>query len=127
MFTYKFIGLELEDAPTQYYYGSVPIKPVLGTVFTYDETNNRYLVIKIEGEGLKGNASTAQEKLAWAEIGGGEKVPTIWLQRLRRGQKSPKKVSVPEQKPKGRSFTAEEFKEQSQRNRKMRLRRKISN
>jgi hypothetical protein len=111
MFTYKFLGLHATDAPTPYYYGSLPVKPEPGHTLAL-ESGNRYAVIQVEGEGLvdDGNGSANQKELAWADISRGEKVPTLWLQRL--GE---------EVKASGRSFNYEEVKEYSQKNREMRL------
>jgi hypothetical protein len=111
MFSYKFAGLESEDARTPYTYGSLPAKPVLGTVLAFDETSNRYVVVRIDGQGLEGDAETSQKELAWSEIGRCEAVPTLRLQRL---------DSV-EMKAVGRSFSYEEVKEFSQKNREIRL------
>ena len=53
-----------------------------------------------------------QKELAWAEIArGGETVPTVWLQKL----------DVRETRLQGRSFSYEEVKESSQKNRETRL------
>lgn len=54
---------------------------------------------------------TNQRELASAEIGGGKTVPTLWLQKL----------DVKEIQAHGRSFSYEEVKEYSQRNRETRL------
>lgn len=110
MFTFKFVGLDKADAPTPYYYGSLPVKPELGHVLRYDQTDNRYAVVRMKGKGLEGDGPTNQQKLAWADIGGRKKVPTLFLQRL-----------LPEIVPSGRSFTAEEMKESSQQNRARRM------
>jgi hypothetical protein len=83
MFTYKFLGLTKDDAPTRYYYGTVPANPEIGHVLRFDETGNRYTVVAIEGKGLTGPASEAQRELAWADINRGEKVPTLVLKKLR--------------------------------------------
>lgn len=112
MFTFKFVSLDQADAPTPYYYGSLPIKPELGHVLTYPETGNRYAVVRIEGEGLEGDGPANQEKLAWSEAGR-KKVPTLFLQRL-----------VGEIEPSGRSFNAEKMKEYSRKNRARRFRSK---
>jgi len=111
MFTYKFEGLTTADAPTAYYYGSLPARPELGHILVYDASGNRYVVVRIDGEGLVGDGPTNQRELAWAEINRGESVPTVWLQKL----------AVTETRPQGRSFTAEEMKEYSQKNREARL------
>jgi hypothetical protein len=112
MFTYKFVGLTTSDAPTPYTYGSLPAKPELGHIIIWEESSNRYAVVRIEGEGLvdDGDGSANQKELGWAEINRGEAVPTLWLQLLRE-----------ELKGTGRSFTAEEMKEYSQKNRETRL------
>lgn len=112
MFTYKFVGLAAIDAPTPYYYGSLPTKPERGHVLVYDETGNRYTVIGIEGEGLVGDGPVNQRELAWAEIGRGEAVPTLLLLQ---------KLDVKETQAQGRSFTAEEMTEYSHKNRETRL------
>ena len=52
-----------------------------------------------------------QRELAWAEIGRGESVPTLWLLKL----------DVKETRSRGWSFSYEEVKEYSQRNRETRL------
>jgi hypothetical protein len=130
MFTYKFLGLSKEDAPTPYYYGSLPVKPEIGHTLSYDDTGNRYSIVHIEGEGLEGDNGYANEKeLAWADIARGEAVPTLWVKKL--GKKELAKLRVrqlrkkePAQKdikPRGRSFTCDEVKEFSQKNRKTRL------
>jgi hypothetical protein len=112
MFTYKFVGLDKSDAETPYYYGSLPAKPELGQTLTLDESDNRYAVVRIAGEGLVGDGGYADQKeLAWAEIGRGETVPTLWLQKL----------DVKEIKPQGRSFSYEEMNAYSQKNRETRL------
>ena len=54
---------------------------------------------------------TNQKELAWAEIAAGRTVPTLWLQKL----------EVGELQPQGRSFSYEEVKEYSQKNRETRL------
>jgi hypothetical protein len=112
MFTYKFVGLTTSDAPTSYTYGSLPAKPELGHIIVWEDSNNRYAVVRIEGEGLVGDGGYENQKeLAWAEISQGKTVPTVWLQKLAG-------TSTPAQ---GRSFTAEEMKEYSQKNRETRL------
>lgn len=113
MFTYKFVGLDETDAPTRYYYGSLPAKPELGHILVYNETGHRYAVVRIDGEGLvdDGNGDANQTDLAWAEINRGETVPTLWLQKL----------DLKEIQPQGRSFSYEEMKEYSQKNRETRL------
>jgi len=85
MFTYKFVGLDATDAPTQHYYGSLPAKPELGHILVFDETGNRYAVVRIDGDGLvdDGNGYANQTELIRAEINRGETVPTLWLQKLR--------------------------------------------
>lgn len=118
MFTYKFVGLDAADAETPYYYGSTPAKPEIGHILVYDKTGNRYAIVRIEGEGLvdDGDGFDSQKKLAWAEIGGGEKVPTLWLRKVGREEFGAKEIKVT-----GRSFDYEEVKEQSRRNREIRL------
>jgi hypothetical protein len=113
MFTYKFVGIDATDAQTPYHYGSLPVKPELGHTLVYDETRNRYAVVKIDGEGLvdNGDGYANQTELAWAEIGRRETVPTLWLQKL----------NVKEIQVQGRSFSYEEVKEHSQKNREARL------
>lgn len=112
MFTYKFVGLTAVDAPTPYYYGSLPEKPELGHTLVFDESSgNRYAMVRIEGQGLVGDGGYVDQKeLAWAEIGQGKTVPTVWLQKLN--------VEIRAQ---GRSFSYEEVKEYSQKNRETRL------
>jgi hypothetical protein len=110
MFTYKFVGLTATDAPTAYTYGSLPAKPELGHIIVYEQSGNRYAVIRIEGEGLVGDDDSAdQRELAWTEIGQGKTVPTVWLQKL-----------LEEIQARGRSFSYEEVKEYSQKNRETR-------
>ena len=134
MFTYKFVGLDASDAPTPYYYGSLPVKPERGHILKYDETGNRYAVIGIEGEGLEGAGPTNQKELAWADINRGEKVPTLFLQKLRtrksrhrrrlrhrRKLRRRKELGTKEIKPTGQSFDPDKMKEYSQKNRKIRL------
>jgi hypothetical protein len=88
MFTYKFKGLKREDASTPYYYGSLPAVPKVGHILRLDETGNRYRVDRVVGEGLKGKGGNAdQEKLAWADIGRGEKVPTLYLSEVEETKK----------------------------------------
>lgn len=111
MFTFKFVGLIEVDAPTAYTYGSLPAKPELGHTIVW-ESGNRYVVIRIEGEGLVGDGGYEDQKeLAWAEIGAGKAVPTLWLQKL-------DEIEINAQ---GRSFSYEEVKEYSQKNRETRL------
>lgn len=112
MFTYKSEALVAPDATTSYHYGSLPAKPELGHVLFY-ESGNRYAVTRIDGEGLVGDGDgyAEQRELAWADISRGEKVPTLWLQKLARK----------ETQPQGRSFSYEEVKEYSQKNRETRL------
>lgn len=111
MFTYKFVGLDAADAKTPYYYGSLPAKPELGHILVYSKTGNRYAVVGIDGEGLSGDGPAEQKELAWAEIGRGEAVPALFLQKLGK-----------EAEPDGRSFSYEEVKEYSQNNRETRQR-----
>src|SRR5258708_5259520 len=83
MYTFKFEGLNERDAPTPCFYGSLPVKPERGHILVFDETGNRYVVYRIEGEGLsEGEARENERELAWAEISRGESVPTIWLQKI---------------------------------------------
>lgn len=112
MYTFKFVGLAHTDAPTPYYYGSLPAPAELGGTFLLDDTGNRYVVVGIEGEGLQGEAEASQRELAWAEIARGERVPTLFLQKL---------GTAPASKVQGRFFTYEEVKEYSQHNRETRL------
>jgi len=69
----------------------------------------------IEGEikmfGLVGDGPTNQRELAWAEIGRGDTEPAVWLQKL----------DSESTRAQGRSFSYEEVKEYSQRNRETRL------
>ena len=110
--TFKFEGLTEEDASTPYFYGSLPAKPELGHILTFDGTNNCYVVYRIEGEGLTGDEAPENEReLAWTEISRDEPVPTIWLQKIGNMQTTAS----------GRSFSAEEVKAYSQRNRENRL------
>jgi hypothetical protein len=112
MYTYKFLGLNKEDAPTPYYYGSLPAKPERGHILVYNEFGNRYAIYQVDGEGLVGEDAYANEKeLAWAEIGRRETVPTLWLQKLDTGKTDFR----------GRSFDADEVKAWSQENRKYRI------
>jgi hypothetical protein len=113
MYTFKFQGLEHADAETPYYYGSLPAKPERGHILRFDKTGNRYVIFAIEGEGLSHISDQEdQNELAWAEISRGEKVPTIFLQKLH---------DDPEIKAIGRSFDYEEVKAYSQENREKRL------
>ena len=109
MFTYKFLGLTGLDASTPYYYGSLPAKPEPGHILVFDESGNRYVVFRVEGEGLVGDGPTNQRELAWADINRGESVPTLWLQKF-----------LEETRALGRSFSYEEVKEYSQKNRETR-------
>lgn len=54
---------------------------------------------------------TNQKDLAWAEIGAGKTLPTLWLQKL----------DARELQAQGRSFSYEEVKEYSQKNRETRV------
>ena len=111
MFTFKLMGLTSLDAPTAYTYGSLPAMPELGHIILW-ESGNRYVVTRIEGEALVGDGGYEdQRELAWAEIGAGKTVPTLWLQKLHER----------EIKAQGRSFSYEEVKEYSQTNRETRL------
>jgi hypothetical protein len=113
MFTYKFVGLDAADAATPYYYGSLPAKPELGHILAYNQTGNRYVVVRIDGKGLAddGDGFNSQKLLALAEIASRETVPTLWLQ----------KIAAQETQPTGRSFSYEEVKGYSQKNREARL------
>lgn len=112
MFTHKWVGMTTEDASSEYTYGSLPTKPELGHIIVFEKSGNRYAVTRIAGgEGLVGDDGyISQKELAWAEINQGETVPTLWLQLLRE-----------EVKATSRSFSYEELKEQSQKNREARL------
>jgi|SRR5277367_1278034 len=112
MYTFKFLGLAPEDTETPYFYGSLPAKPELGHLLISDKTGNRYVIFAIEGEGLSGEARADQEELAWTDINRGEKVPTLFLQKLH---------TAPETSVQGRSFDFEEVKAYSQQNRETRL------
>jgi hypothetical protein len=107
----QFVGLDKSDAETPYYYGSLPAKPERGHILVVGETGNRYAVVGIDGEGLVGDGPAGQKELPWAEIGRGETVPTLLLQKL----------DAKETQAQGRSFSAEEMKEYSQKNRETRL------
>ena len=61
--------------------------------------------------GLVGEGPTNQRERAGAEIGRGDTVPAVWLQKL----------DSEETRAQGRSFSYEEVKEYSQRNRETRL------
>jgi hypothetical protein len=121
MFTYKFLGLDVSDAPTPYYYGSLPAKPELGHILVYNETGNRYVVIHIDGKGLvdDGKGFANQQELAWADIGRGETVPTLRLQKI--DAKETKIAAKEIEVTSGRSFAYEEVKRYSQMNRATRL------
>lgn len=93
MFTYKFAGLAHEDAPTPYYYGSLSVKPRVSHVLFYDETRNRYKIVHVVGRGLEGEDTANQRKLADAEIGRGENVPTVYLKKLQ-ATKTAKKTDI---------------------------------
>jgi hypothetical protein len=112
MYTFKFEGLSPQDTETPYYYGSLPAKPEVGHILVFDQTKNRYVIFRIDGEGLtEGNAQDNQWELAYADISRAESVPTIWLRR----------VEGADIQASGRSFSAEELKGYSQHNREMRL------
>lgn len=117
MFTFKFLGLDPKDAPSPYYYGSLPAEPKDGHILLFYATGNRYTVIDIEGKGLvdDGDGENNQKELAFAEIGRGEKVPTLWVRKIEG------KLHAEEMKVQGRSFSYEEVKEYSQKNRERRL------
>jgi len=139
MFTYKFEGLTRQDDPTGYTYGSLPARPELGHIIVMEESETRYTVVRIEGKGLEGEGPQEQKELAWAEIGSGKKVPTLWLQKLPLKEqltqsriKVQKHAEIKAQRPKKlpnagvqvartRSFDAPEVKEWSRENRRIRL------
>ena len=148
MFTYKFGGLRPEDATTPYYYGSLPAKPEVGQILRLDETGNRYRVTRIVGKGLEGdNGAADQKKLAYADIVHGKSVPILWLSFIeeprpkrkikliskikvidekRSGKELPaSKKAVKEMSVDGRSFDADEFKERSRTNRKIKFKKPI--
>lgn len=107
MFTHKWVGLTAEDAQTAYTYGSLPAKPELGHIIVLEKSGNRYAVVRIAGEGSVGDDGyISQRELAFAEINEGKTVPTLWLQLL-----------GGEVKATSRSFSYEEVKEHSQKNR----------
>jgi hypothetical protein len=106
MFTYKFLGLSIEDAPTAYYYGSLPAKPEPGHILVYDDTGNRYTVVRIEGEGLVGDGGYPDQKeLAWTDIGQGKTVPMVWVQKLDVKERLRKRIV----KERSRTFDAKEM------------------
>jgi len=115
VFTYKFVGLLHVDAPTPYYYGSLRSKPEIGYVLFYDETGNRYEIVRIVGHGLEGKDTVNQQELAMAEIGRGESVPTIHLKKLPARQ-APKKTDI---RPTGTYF--DDLKKASRKNREKRI------
>ena len=118
MFTYKFLGLDREDAETPYYYGSLPKKPELGHIIQIEPSKNRYVVVEIQGRGLEGEGGyDDQKELAFADIGARKSVPTLGLQKLKKGEKP----SAPPVKVRGNSFDPDEMKRYSQQNRKRRL------
>ena len=111
MFTHKWVGLTTEDAQSEYTYGSLPAKPELGQIIAFEKSGNRYAVTEIKGEGLVGeDGYVSQKELAWAEISQGKIVPTLWLLLLRE-----------EVNATSRSFSYEEVKEYSQKNRETRF------
>lgn len=111
MFTHKWVGLTTEDAQSEYTYGSLPAKPEQGHIIVLEKTGNRYAVVGIAGEGLEGDDGyVAQKELAWTEISQGKPVPTLLLQLLGK-----------EIKGTSRSFSYEEMKEYSQKNRETRF------
>jgi hypothetical protein len=117
MFTYKFVGLEAPDSITPWYFGSLPSAAAVGHLLIYVESNNRYVVDGVCGEGLPGDGGHAdQSKLAWADINRGEDVPTLILRRL------DPEVVVPEVAvfKSTRDHSFEEMKEYSQENRAIR-------
>ena len=106
MYTFKFEGLTAADAPTPYYYGSLPAQPERGQSLILDGTGNHYVICRVDGEGLTGKDARKNEReLAYAEISRGEFVPTIWLQHI--GEQT---------SASGRSLSAEEVKTYSQQN-----------
>jgi hypothetical protein len=112
VYTFKFEGLTEEDASTPYFYGSLPAKPELGHILIFGETGNRYVIYRIDGEGLTGGEARENEReLAWAEISSGASVASIWLQKIGNMQTPAS----------GRAFSAEEVKTYSQKNRETRL------
>jgi hypothetical protein len=121
LYTYRLLGLDKADAPTPYYYGSVPAKPEPGQLLRYDETGNRYVIVRIEGEGLvdDGDGYENQRALAWADINRGEAVPTLWLQKV--DAKEPKIAAKETKVASGQFFDYEEFKKRSQTNSAERL------
>jgi hypothetical protein len=118
------MGLEKADAPTPYYYGSVPKRPEPGQTLVYNETGNRYIIANVEGEGLQddGDGYEKQRELAWADINRGEDVPTLWLEFIKPVMGVV--VKVPDTKDivaSGFSADYEEIKKQSQINRATRF------
>jgi hypothetical protein len=111
MHTFKVEGLNEQDAPTPYFYGSLPAKPELGHIIVFEDTGLRYAVYRITGEGLTGgNPDDDQRELAFADLSG-KSVPTICVQQ----------ITATEIKASGRSFDQEELKVYSQRNKKKRF------
>jgi hypothetical protein len=94
-------------------------------------TGNRYVIYRIDGEGLtEGKARDNEWELASADMVRGESVPTIWLKKktkvtpkikVRYKKAEVTKKTEVTQKASGRSFSAEEVKAFSKRNRKKRL------
>jgi hypothetical protein len=136
MFTFKFLGLAHEDAETPYYYGSLPGKPFVGQWLHYEETDNYYEIIAIQGKGLTGDSNLDdQQKLAWTEIAQNKSVPTLHVRQLR-GPEKAAVVALRRRKkaaPAGRTAVAklqtftgqsvewEDIKRRSQKNRKTRF------
>ena len=117
MFTYRFVGLNAEDASTRHYYGSLPAKAEVGHVLTFEESGNGYRVVRMMGNGLEGDdARNDQATLAFAEMVERKSVPILWLRKL-----DPKTIGAKGIRVTGRSFTAAEVKEFSRKNRKTRL------
>jgi hypothetical protein len=136
MFTYKFLGLAHEDAETPYYYGSLPEKPFVGQWLHYEETDNYYEIVLIQGEGLTGDSDfDDQQKLAWTEIAQNKAVPTLYVRQLRGPEKAAvvalrrrKKAALAGrtsaaklQTFTGQSVEWEDIKRKSQKNRRTRL------
>jgi hypothetical protein len=115
VFTYKFAGLLHADNPGPYYYGSLPVMPEVGHVLYYDETGNRYQIVRIVGQGLEGKDTVNQHSLAVAEIVHAKDVPTIYLKKLPPSQ-GPKKTDI---EPTGTSYY-DDLKKASQTNRRKR-------
>jgi hypothetical protein len=124
MFTSKFVGLKPEDGPTPYYYGSLPVEPTVDQTLFFEETGNLYQISHIDGKPWVGSDVENQREMAWADIGSGKTVPTLLLHWLRKLEAA-ERLTVRATKARGRSFTYEEMKEYSQRNRALRLSAKL--